>query len=151
MPTKYNGTEEEKLVLNAYISFLRCYNSVLERLAGFLLKQKLTFSQFGVLEALYFLGPMNQKTVSKKILKSASNICTVLENLEKRKLIERRISEKDKRNIMVYLTRHGEEMIKTLFPIHLKQIKNEFSVLSKSEIESFYKICKKIGLQRKDI
>ena len=82
MPTKYPGTEEEKLILNAYIAFLRAYNSVLERLSDLLTKERLTFSQFGVLEALYFLGPMNQKTVSKKILKSASNICTVLENLD---------------------------------------------------------------------
>lgn len=151
MPTKYNGTEEEKLILNAYIAFLRSYNSVTERLSRFLLNHKLTFSQFGVLEALYFLGPMNQKTISKKILKSASNICTVLENLEKREYIERKISEKDKRNIMVYLTKKGEETLKTLFPPHLEEIKKEFQVLSKKEIEMFYKICKKLGLQKREI
>lgn len=151
MPTKYNGTEEEKLILNAYIAFLRSYNSVTERLSRLLLNHKLTFSQFGVLEALYFLGPMNQKTISKKILKSASNICTVLENLEKRGYIERRISEKDKRNTMVYLTKSGEEILKTLFPPHLEEIKKEFQVLSKKEIEMFYKICKKLGLQKRDI
>jgi MarR family 2-MHQ and catechol resistance regulon transcriptional repressor len=147
MPTKYNGTEEEKLILNAYISFLRAYNSVMERLSDLLLKNRLTASQFGVLEALYFLGPMNQKTVSKKILKSASNICTVLENLEKRGLIQRETYTKDKRNTLVSLTPKGEKLIKELFPLHLEDIKKEFSVLNKKEIETFYKLCKKLGLR----
>ncbi len=147
MPTKYPGTEEEKLILNAYIAFLRSYNSVLERLSYLLIKNRLTFSQFGVLEALLYLGPMNQKTISKKILKSASNICTVLENLEKRGLIQRQQSEKDRRNTLVKLSPKGEQLIKELFPIHLEDIKKEFSVFSKKEIETFYKLCKKLGLK----
>ena len=147
MPTKYPGTEEEKLILNAYIAFLRAYNSVLERLSDLLTKERLTFSQFGVLEALYFLGPMNQKTVSKKILKSASNICTVLENLEKRGLIRRETNKKDRRNTLVYLTPEGEKLIKELFPIHLEDIKKEFYVFNKKEVETFYKLCKKLGLR----
>ncbi len=150
MPTKYQGTEEEVLILNAYIAFLRSYNSVLERLSYLLIKNKLTFSQFGVLEALYFLGPMNQKTVSKKILKSASNICTVLENLEKRGLIQRNQSLKDKRNIEVHLTDKGNELIKELFPVHLEDIKKEFSVFTYKEIETFYRLCKKLGLRYSD-
>ncbi len=150
MPTKYQGTEEEILILNAYIAFLRSYNSVLERLSYLLIKNKLTFSQFGVLEALYFLGPMNQKTVSKKILKSASNICTVLENLERRGLIQRHQSLKDKRNVEVHLTEKGRELIKNLFPIHLEDIKKEFSVFNRKEIETFYKLCKKLGLRYTD-
>lgn len=150
MPTKYQGTEEEVLILNAYIAFLRSYNSVLERLSYLLTKNKLTFSQFGVLEALYFLGPMNQKTVSRKILKSASNICTVLENLEKRGLIQRNQSLKDKRNVEVHLTDKGRELIKELFPVHLEDIKKEFSVFTHKEIETFYRLCKKLGLRYTD-
>jgi MarR family 2-MHQ and catechol resistance regulon transcriptional repressor len=119
----------------------------MERLSDLLLKNRLTASQFGVLEALYFLGPMNQKTVSKKILKSASNICTVLENLEKRGLIQRETYTKDKRNTLVSLTPKGEKLIKELFPLHLEDIKKEFSVLNKKEIETFYKLCKKLGLR----
>jgi len=61
MPTKYPGTEEEKLILNAYIAFLRAYNSVLERLSDLLTKERLTFSQFGVLEALYFFRSNESK------------------------------------------------------------------------------------------
>ncbi len=145
MPTKYKGTPEEELILNAYIVFLRAYNSVLERLSGLLDKNRLTFSQFGVLEALYFLGPMNQKTISKKILKSASNICLVIDNLEKRKLVKRVPDSKDRRSIIIELTEKGRTLIAELFPLHLQDIKKEFSILTRQEIETFYKLCKKLG------
>ncbi len=44
----------------------------------------LTESQFGVLDSLFHLGPMKQKEIGKKILKSGGNITMVINNLEKR-------------------------------------------------------------------
>ena len=49
----------------------------------------LTISQFGVLEALYHKGPLCQRDIAAKILKSTGNITMVIDNLEKRELVRR--------------------------------------------------------------
>ena len=49
----------------------------------------LTAPQFGVLEALYHLGPLCQKDLAAKILKSSGNMTMVIDNLEKRDLVRR--------------------------------------------------------------
>jgi MarR family 2-MHQ and catechol resistance regulon transcriptional repressor len=48
-----------------------------------LAEPKLTISQFGVLEALYHKGPLCQRDIASKILKSTGNITLVIVNLEK--------------------------------------------------------------------
>ena len=66
MGTKYKGTTREIKSLNAFINLLRATNSLEARLSKNLDKFNLTTSQFGVLEALYHLGPMSQKEIGKK-------------------------------------------------------------------------------------
>ena len=45
----------------------------------------------------------------------------------------------------VHLTWRGTQIIKEVFPKHLKEIIRVFSVLSSEELESFGKACKSVG------
>ncbi|NUO15561.1 MAG: MarR family transcriptional regulator, partial [Planctomycetaceae bacterium] len=88
MPTHYQGSESEVRALNVYIKLMRASESVTARLSAFLQSTEgLTVSQFGILEALYHLGPLNQSQIGEKMLKSGGNITTVIDNLEKRGLV----------------------------------------------------------------
>ena len=49
----------------------------------------LTISQFGVLEALYHLGPLSQRQLADKILRSSGNLTMVIDNLERDGLVRR--------------------------------------------------------------
>ncbi len=60
MGTKYKGTDLEILALDTYIKLMRATNSITSRVHRFIVKEKLTPSQFGVLEALFHLGAMVQ-------------------------------------------------------------------------------------------
>ena len=51
--------------------------------------QDLTGSQFAAVEALYHLGPMSQGEISGKVLKSGSNMTTVIDHLERDGLVRR--------------------------------------------------------------
>nr|NIP31849.1 MarR family transcriptional regulator [Candidatus Dadabacteria bacterium]NIT14629.1 MarR family transcriptional regulator [Candidatus Dadabacteria bacterium] len=66
MGTKYSGTKREVGSLNAFINLLRAVGSIESRLSKKLDGSNLTTSQFGVLEALYHLGPMSQKEIGEK-------------------------------------------------------------------------------------
>ncbi len=83
MGTHYDGSESEVKTLNAFIKLMRASESINNRLNRHLAEQDLTVSQFGVLEALLHLGPLNQKSLAEKLLKSGGNITLVIDNLEK--------------------------------------------------------------------
>ena len=105
-----------------------------------------TSSQFGVLEALMHVGPLCQRELGAKILKSSGNITMVIDNLEKRGLVERRRDTGDRRYVTVYLTASGKQLIATIFPRHMERIKDELRVLSSSDQQNLGKLCRTIGL-----
>ncbi len=147
MGTHYEGSKKDKKTLNAFIKLMRATESINNRLNRHLADADLTVSQFGVMEALWHLGPLNQKSLGEKLLKSGGNITLVIDNLEKCDFVERQQDPSDRRAMLVHLTEKGERFIKSFFPKHLEQIREEFSVLSEKEKEELSRICKKLGLK----
>ena len=145
MGTKYKGNDKEIMALNAFININRAVESVGARLSSNYLRYGLTDSQFGVLEALLHLGPLCQKDIAKKLLVSGGNITMVIDNLEKRGLVERIRSLNDRRFINIELTKKGEDLIKSIFPDHVKNIVKEFEVLTAQEKKQLRDLCRKLG------
>ena len=145
MPTHFTGSRAEMRTLNTFIKLTRCTNSLLGRLSERNTIGDLTYSQFAVLEALYHLGPMTQGEVSLKVLKSGSNMTTVIDNLERDGLVRRERDVKDRRVIHVYLTEAGTSKLEAVLPRHVTALVEEFSVLSASEQETLGELCKKLG------
>jgi MarR family transcriptional regulator, 2-MHQ and catechol-resistance regulon repressor len=145
LPTHYTGSLSEIRTLNAFIKLTRCTNSVLARLSGRDTIGKLTPSQFAVLEALYHLGPMTQGEISAKVLKSGSNITTVVDNLEREGLVQRKRDRMDRRVINVHLTEAGKNQLETVLPGHIAALVEEFSILTETEQEMLASLCKKLG------
>lgn len=145
MPTHFTGSRAEMRTLDTFIKLTRCTNSVLARLSARNTIDDLTPSQFAVLEALYHLGSMTQGEISNKILKSTSNLTTVIDNLERIGLVRRERNAKDRRVIHVHLTEVGMSKIEKLFPNHVAALVETFSSLSASEQETLGELCKKLG------
>lgn len=147
MPTHYQGTPEAELALDTYIKLTRATDTINARLSMASSMQSLTISQFGVLEVLYHLGPQSQNILGEKILKSNSNMTTVIDNLEKRQLVERERAKDDRRKIIVHLTDRGINLIKDIFPQHVRAIEEQFSVLSTEEKQVLGELLRKLGKQ----
>ena len=145
MPTHFTGSRAEMRTLNTFIKLTRCTDSLLARLAERNSIGDLTVSQFAVLEALYHLGPMTAGEASHKILKSGSNLTTVIDNLERVGLVRRERDVKDRRVIHVHLTEAGSSKVEAVLPGHVATLVEEFSVLSASEQETLGTLCKKLG------
>jgi MarR family 2-MHQ and catechol resistance regulon transcriptional repressor len=145
MPTHFTGSRAEMRTLDTFIKLTRCTNSLLARLAERNTIGDLTYSQFAVLEALYHLGPLTQGEVGSKILKSTSNITTVIDNLERAGLVRRERDIKDRRVIHVHLTEAGSGKLETVLPGHVAALVEEFSVLSASEQQTLGELCRKLG------
>jgi MarR family 2-MHQ and catechol resistance regulon transcriptional repressor len=145
MPTHYSGSRAEMRTLDTFIKLTRCTNSLLNRIAECNTIDDLTPSQFAVLEALYHLGSMTQGEVSQKVLKSGSNMTTVIDNLERDGLVRRERDTKDRRVIHIHLTEAGSSKIEAVLPGHIEMLVEQFSVLSASEQETLGELCKKLG------
>ncbi len=145
MTLKKSETESELKALKTYTQLIRAADTVTWRMHGHLSGYGLTISQFGVLEALYHKGPLCQRDIGIKILKSRGNITTVIDNLEKRNLVAREKNPEDRRYMTVVLTPEGSDLIASIFPIHAKIALEVFSVLQDSEVRQLGKLLKKLG------
>jgi MarR family 2-MHQ and catechol resistance regulon transcriptional repressor len=146
MGTHYRGTAQEQLALEVFIKLTRAAESVGQRINGHLSAVNLTVSQFGVLEALFHLGPMHQKDLGEKILKSSGNMTLVIDNLGKRGLVQRERDPRDRRCYLVTLTPVGEALISDLFPRHVAIVTREIGALNPAEQEQLATLCRKLGL-----
>ena len=146
MGTHYEGTAVETAALNTYIKLERAAQAVDVRINAHLHDHNLTTSQFGVLEAIYHLGPMQVGQLGQKILKSSGNMTLVIDNLVKRGLVQRQRRTDDRRCIDIHLTAAGKTLIADIWPGHLAGVVNAFAVLSADEQATLAALCRKLGL-----
>ena len=146
MPSRHQGNRKEQEALSAYIKLMRASGAVNDRYALVLRSARLTPSQFGVLEALHFVGPLRQVDLAAKILKSSGNITMVVDHLEQRGLVDRERNVDDRRCVTVTLTSTGRELITQTYPQVSTQIVAAFSALSLNEQSQLAALCKKLGL-----
>ncbi|MBI5443997.1 MAG: MarR family transcriptional regulator [Deltaproteobacteria bacterium] len=132
-------------MLNTYIRFQRAAESVTTRIHRDLPKHQLSFSQYGALEALYHLGPLCQRDLAAKLLKSARNITMVVDNLEKRGLVRRERDSQDRRYLHVHLTEEGARAFEAVFPSIKAGIIAEMGTLTPEEQDQFGAFCLRLG------
>jgi MarR family 2-MHQ and catechol resistance regulon transcriptional repressor len=146
MGTRYQGAPREVRALNAYIKLMRAAESLAGRMSRRLGEQNLTLSQFGALEALFHLGPLNQCDLGLKLLKSSGNITLVVDNLAKRGLVRRERGVQDRRFVTIHLTDEGRRVIRGILPGHVQAIVDEMDVLGAAEQEELGRLCRKVGV-----
>jgi MarR family 2-MHQ and catechol resistance regulon transcriptional repressor len=150
MPTHYKGTSEQIRALDTFIKLNRATSALEASILAHGTIQGLTLSQFGVLEALYHLGPLCQGEVSRKLMKSTGNMTLVLDNLEKAGLVRRVRSAEDRRMIRIELTIKGHEVIEHVLPLHVAVITEEISVLSPAEQAELGRLLRKLEGEKRN-
>lgn len=137
--------KETYRALNTYTKLMRAAESVTSRVHRVLAEPKLTISQFGVLEALHHKGPLCQRDIAAKILKSTGNITLVIDNLEKHGLVRRERDNEDRRYLTVHLTETGTVLIARVYAEVEAEIVTEMASLDENEQELLGQLCKKLG------
>jgi len=148
MGSHFDGNREELRALCAFVNLMRAAESLHARASHRLAGTRLTSSQFGVLEALYHLGPLTQKELSQKLLKTGGNMTMVVGNLEKHEQVERRRGTEDRRVVTVHLTRRGRRLIERIMPAHVEGIREDMNRLTAREQEQLRALCRKLGKQK---
>ena len=146
MPTRYQGTGDEVLALDTFIKLSRSVSAIQAQLIPALQKEfGLTESQFAVLEALHHLGPLSQGQLCEKILRSGSNVTTVVDNLERDRLVTRERDQVDRRVQIVKLTDDGRARVTEALPVHVSRITRALSSLTSDEQAALGRLCRTLG------
>ncbi|HSG49228.1 MAG TPA: MarR family transcriptional regulator [Longimicrobiales bacterium] len=138
-------SESEELSLRLWIALARCYATVAREVSNRVVDYGLTTPQFGVLEALYHLGPLSLGELASKLLVTGGNITYVMDRLEQQGLVFRDRTGPDRRVVMARLTPAGEKLIDEVFPGHATFIGELTEQLTPQERETLRRLLKKWG------
>lgn len=136
--------QKDKLDLSILITLSRSTQMIQRRSAAILKDSGLTITQFGVLEALYHKGDMTINEIIERLLSTSGNMTVVINNLEKEQLINRYVNPKDRRSALIAITEKGCSRVEAIFPPHLQDLKENFSVYSEDEKEQLLDLLKKL-------
>src|SRR6185436_13649675 len=131
--------------LDLIIKLVRCSDSLNRQLEASLVESGLTTSQFGVLEALWHLGPLCLTDLAKKLLKTGGNLTLVVRNLEREGWVKREQQKADSRIHLIKLTAKGERLIQRVFPEHVNRLVRLTSSLQPDEQEQLAALCRRLG------
>ena len=145
MATHHHGTTAEVRALNAFITLQRAAESVAAQTQRHLADAGLTPSQFAALEALYHLGPLCQRDLGAKLLRTSGNMTMVVDNLVKRDMVKRVPDPEDRRRVSVHLTAPGRRLIRKVLRPHIAGIVETLSVLSAGEQDTLRRVCRRLG------
>lgn len=121
------------------------YRSMNKRLSNNLklLGIKLSAEQYGLLKRLWQEEGLTQLDLAKLTSKDKPSITRLLNNLEKKKLITRKVNKEDKRCNKIYLTEAGKKLEETCLKVAAQTVAEATKNNEKKDIQ----ICKNVLAQ----
>ena len=144
-PAIRTWSEEEEKALRLWISLARCYVTFSRAVACKVAEYDLTAPQFGVLEALYHLGPLSLGELAEKLLVTGGNVTYVMDRLESQDLVARERSGDDRRVVRAHLTTKGRATIDGVFPGHVDFVRGLVTGLDGGDQDTLRDLLKRLG------
>ncbi len=114
----------------------------------------LTASQWDVLETLSNKGPMTVNALLERALGTSGNLDVVIKNLIRSGLVEKTVSDADRRSRVLSLTVEGRTKVETFLPIHNAALAEVFEGLSadgkRQTIRTLNQLRRSMNYPRKD-
>ncbi len=127
------------------IGIMRASNLLLDDLKKTLKNYPINATEFAVMEFLYSKGEKNIQEIRDRILLASGSATYVVDNLEKKGYVNRKISQRDKRVTYIKLTQVGKSLMDDIFPAHKINTKKIFDDLTEEELVTLKQILKKIN------
>ena len=131
--------------LRLWVRLARAFRAIEAVAARDAARHGLTLAEFGMLEALYHLGPMPLGEVQRRILVSSGGVTYLADSLESRGLVRREPADRDRRIRIATLTDEGREMIEKIFPEHAARLEEAMAGLSPEEQDRAATLIRRLG------
>jgi MarR family 2-MHQ and catechol resistance regulon transcriptional repressor len=144
-PASRTWSEEEEKALRVWIALARCYVTFSRAVACKVAEYDLTAPQFGVLEALYHVGPLSLGELAEKLLVTGGNVTYVMDRLEAQELVVRERSGDDRRVVRAHLTTKGRATIEGVFPGHVEFVRGLVNGIDPKDQDTLRDLLKRLG------
>ena len=135
----------EAAALRLWVILSRAHTAVARHAEADVARHGLTIAEFGVLEALYHLGPMLLGELQRKVLVSSGGVTWLVDRLEKRHLVKREACPEDRRARYATLTTEGKKLVARIFPDHARAIEHAMSGLTRADRERAAALLRSLG------
>jgi DNA-binding MarR family transcriptional regulator len=109
---------------------------------------ELTPPDAGILRLLRVAAGMSQQELAAKLLIHPSRLVAILDNLEKRGLVERRANPDDRRLYSLHLTKDGRELLESIGKVAREHQDALLTALSKEERNEFTALLLRVADQQ---
>ncbi|SFD46881.1 DNA-binding transcriptional regulator, MarR family [Bacillus sp. OV194] len=111
----------------------------------------ITPEQWSVLYQLFEDGGITQKELARRTAKDQPTTARILDILMKKELIQKQMSETDRRAFIVSLTEKGEEIASKTVPIEAETMKEILAGIEPAEVERLKEVLEKLSKNIDDI
>jgi MarR family 2-MHQ and catechol resistance regulon transcriptional repressor len=125
----------EASALRLWVILSRAHSAVARHAEADVARHGLTIAEFGIIEALYHVGPMLLGELQRKILVSSGGVTYLVDRLEERGLVRREPCPEDRRARYAALTPEGKRLMARIFPDHARTIERAMSGLTRADRE----------------
>jgi MarR family 2-MHQ and catechol resistance regulon transcriptional repressor len=150
-PRRTRGSATEEAALKLWVVLSRARTAIARHAEADIARSGVTPGEFGILEALYHVGPLLLGEVQQKILASSGGVTYLVDRLEERGLVERRDCPEDRRARYAALTPQGEKLVARIFPEHARQIARAVSGLTAAERAQATALLRKLGMSAAEL
>jgi MarR family transcriptional regulator, 2-MHQ and catechol-resistance regulon repressor len=135
----------EGSALRLWVILSRAHSAVARHAEADVARHGLTIAEFGVLEALFHVGPLLLGELQRKVLVSSGGVTWLVDRLEKRGLVKREACPEDRRARYATLTAEGRKVMARIFPDHARAVERAMSGLSRSDRERAAALLRSLG------
>ncbi len=120
------------------VVLLALHNAIQRRGDTFFQAYGLTDAQFHILNLIGLAaGPLDQLALTERLLVGKSSVSIVLNRMVKAGLIQRGEHARDRRRVVLSLTRKGRELWRKITPRYEQGVREIFSALPRKRREAF--------------
>lgn len=141
--------DQSKIDLRLIRVWLKSSKTIYDIILEDINRHNLTLENFMVLEFLYNKGPHTIQKISTQLSIPSGSITHVVNKLEEKGCVNRKVSTTDRRSSNVVLTEAGQKLFKEIFPKHVEVLSETLSSLNDEEKIQLTELLKKVGLGAK--
>lgn len=122
------------------MSLLKAREAVMKKFIPHLRAHDLSAQQWRVLRALYGTEGLEMSALSERCFLLMPSLSRIVQNLEARELIKRRISEQDQRCSIISLTAEGRQLVELMAPESEARYEHITRVFGYGKLELLYEL-----------
>lgn len=134
----------------AWLALMRVFARMERRVNRMLAEHGLGHPQFEILLNLAMGEGITQQELAERLLVTKGNICVVLDKMEEKGWVERRIDAVDRRANRLYLTTAGRRLIARVAPQHEMFLNESISAISPAQQKALYESLAQLNAALRD-